>query len=458
MAGGKLKPARIVAVRVLNQFDRQSKGYVRPILDKLLTETSEKQRATDLVFGTIRNRSVIDMLIVKLANCQIQRIPGKIINIIRIGVYELVYCPSTQNYAIVNEAVNNTKKIGNTKGAGFVNAVLRQIGRHIKLRKAQLLEAKIDSTIPQTSLTGCEFDCNILPEPDDFPADYLSISFSLPKWLVTNWIDEFGFEKAKDICFASNRRGGIYIRVNTLKTTTERLSQDFELAGIDYRKIAGESTIGIKSSRTVAELPGFKEGMFSVQDLASQQVVKAINPKPDWKILDMCAAPGTKTTQLAELTADKAKIIATDIDGHRLEKVQENVDRLNINSVKIVSYEKLEDFVAQSGPFNCVLLDVPCSNTAVLSKRPEVRYRIKPEAIIELAKIQNRLLTKATALIKQHGVIIYSTCSTEKSENTELVGKFLKKSNYELEYEKLVLPSTQGLGCDGSYAAVIRAK
>jgi len=467
MASQKSTTARAIAMAVLNRF-KPERNYAAPILNKLLQQTCEKQRATDLVFGTIRNAKAIDMVIARLADCPTERIPPKLLNIIRIGAYELIYSPTTGEYSIVNEAVKNAKAIAGSsatgssatgkKQAGFVNAVLRQISRQITNRQTLLSEANAKRTLPQTPLTGCEFDSDILPEPKLKPADYFSSAFSLPKWLVNDWLAEFGAELTKKICFASNRKPSIYIRPNRLKTTTQGLAEKFRQADIDFEISADGAMVKIKSPRVVTELPGFAEGLFSVQDITASLAVSVLEPQPGWTILDLCAAPGAKTTQLAELTGDKAKIIATDIDSPRLKKVKENTARLGINSVSVVAYEELERKVAEIGPFDAVLLDVPCSNTGVLAKRPEVRYRIKPKAITELTKIQLQLLQTAAPMIKPQGKICYSTCSIQRAENSELIRRFLKNSQLKLASEKLTLPSAEGFDHDGGYVAIIAGK
>jgi 16S rRNA (cytosine967-C5)-methyltransferase len=203
--------ARAVAVAVLNQFEPKS-NYAGPILNKLLHKTKERQRATDLVFGTIRNRSAIDMVIAKFADCPVERIPAKLLNIIRVASFELVYSSQTSEHAIVNEGVESAKAVAGKKQTGFVNAVLRQIARHITNRQIPLPEADAKRTLPQSLAAGCEFDTDILPDPKISPAQYFSTTFSLPKWLVTDWLGEFDAELTRQICFASNRRPSIYIR------------------------------------------------------------------------------------------------------------------------------------------------------------------------------------------------------------------------------------------------------
>jgi len=451
------KKARAVAMMVLNQFDPK-RNYAGPILDKLLHETNEKQRATDLVYGTIRNRVAIDTVIAKLAECPVRRIPAKLLSIIRLAAYELIYCPQTPEHSVVNEAAESAKKIASKKQTGFVNAVLRQIARHISSRQSQLSQANAKATLPQTSATGCEFDTDFLPDPKTSPTDYLSTVFSLPKWLITDWLSQFGLENARQICFASNRRPSIYLRPNRLKITAQQLTEKLRHGGIDADIVPELEMIKIKSPKDVTGLAGFAEGLFTVQDIAASQAVRLLQPKPSWMILDLCAAPGTKTTQIAEITNDKAEIVATDADSSRLDKVKENIARLGITSVNIVPYEELfsSKFEILNSKFDCVLLDVPCSNTGVLSKRIEARYRLKKKAIKELAKAQGELLKLAATMIKPKGKICYSTCSIQKAENSELVKDFLRKNcDWQLQCEQLWLPSANQFDRDGGYVAVM---
>ncbi len=491
MAGQKPKSARTIAIEALSHCNPKH-NYAGPILNKLLSQTDQKQRATDLVLGTIRNRRVIDTVITTFSGRPVERIPDKLLNIIRIGAYELIYSPATGQHSIVNEAVENAKALVGKKQVGFVNAVLRQITRHIKNRQIELSQTNPKRTLYQSrtnwryrgqfeissstelswwnnwcGTTGCEFDMDFLPDPESSPADYLSTVFSLPKWLITDWLSEFGAESTRQICLASNRKPCIYLRPNSLKTTTQNLAEKFQQVDIDFeivdvkcsmpdtRRVSSienqeSSMIRIKSPRAITDLPGFAEGLFTVQDISASQAVSILGPQPNWTILDLCAAPGVKTTQLAEATGDSATIIATDIDAERLKKVEENTIRLGIKSVDIVSYEKLPN-----SNFDCVLLDVPCSNTGVLARRIEARYRVTPGAIKKLIKTQSELLGAAAQMIKPHGKICYSTCSIQKDENGNLVRDFLQKNhNFELKSEKLTLPSA---GHDGGYTAILAA-
>jgi len=463
MAGQKKKSARTIAMEVLNQFDPK-RSYVAPILNKLLNETEQKQRTTDLVLGTIRNRRAIDTVITEFSGKPINRIPDKVLNIIRIGTCELVYSPATALHSIVNEAVYNAKTLAGKKQVGFVNAVLRQITRSITNRQIELSKSNPRCMLCQSAKTGCEFGRDFLPDPESSPVKHLSTVFSLPEWLVSDWLREFGKASTRRICLASNRKPSIYLRPNSLKTTTMDLIKilrqgDIECEIVDSKgesSIANQETniIRVKSPRRITELPGFVEGLFTVQDITASQVVRILKPRPEWKILDLCAAPGVKTTQLAEITGDSATIIATDIDAVRLKKVRENVTRLDFKSIEIVPYNKI-----QNSKFDCILLDVPCSNTGVLAKRVEARYRITPAAIKKLVKTQSELLDFASSMLNQQGVICYSTCSIQKEENDNLIRDFLQRNrNFVLNSEKLFLPSAEGFDCDGGYTAILVKK
>lgn len=453
MKESKKYTARFVAAQVLNKFEPQ-RDYASAILDKFLDKTDQRQRATDLVFGTLRNLAAIDAVINAFSGCLVKRIQKKLLNIVRIGCYEIIYTPSTGEHSIVNEAAQNAKAIAGPKQVGFVNALLRQIIRHVMNRQIPLLQANLRRTLPQNIETGCEFDSDFLPDDTTNIAQYLSIVFSLPNWLVTDWLKEFGDEKARQICFASNRRPCFYIRPNTLKISMREFVTKMQEEGVEIETVQDESLLRLKSPSKVSELPGFNEGLFVVQDMTASLPVRLLNPQSGWKILDMCAAPGGKTTQLAEATNDSAQITATDIDSERLTKLDENITRLGIKSVQVLKYEKISDM-----KFDCILLDVPCSNTGVLAKRIETRFRIEPQTITEITAIQTGILEKASTMLNPFGTICYSTCSIQNQENSEIVKNFIQKhQDFTLVSEKLVLPAAEKFDHDGGYSAVFARK
>ena len=212
--------ARAVAADILTRANPKKADVVHVLAD-FLKRTDETQRTTDFVFGVLKNRCLIDSVVEKVSTVPVERISHNILNILRVALYELIYCPQAADYAIVDEAVDYARRITNAKQAGFVNALLRQTLRHIVSRQKLLDEAQPRMTIPQTPGTGCEFDIDMLPDRNESPMEYLSCAFSLPPWLVESWLDEYGPEQTREICFASNRRPSIYLRPNILKITVE---------------------------------------------------------------------------------------------------------------------------------------------------------------------------------------------------------------------------------------------
>ncbi|MHC5074359.1 MAG: 16S rRNA (cytosine(967)-C(5))-methyltransferase RsmB [Planctomycetota bacterium] len=455
----KINNARTLAAFVLQKFDPK-KEYASDILNKYINEldsTTEKQRATDLVYGCLRNLSTIDHCISTLADRSVERIQPEILNVLRPAVYELLYCPSTAEYAIVNESVEMIKRSAGKKQTSFVNAVLRQITRHITNRNAEIKNADQKKIIPHDLVKGCLFDTEILPNVKTNPGKYLSVASSLPKWLIESWLTKYGLDSTRNICFASNRRPRLWIRPNILKTSVKHLVEMFEKNKIEHQLSEDNRMLQIKSPSAITNLPGFNEGEFTIQDLTASQAVCFLDPKTGQRILDLCAAPGTKTTQLAEHTRDKAEIIATDISAQRLKMVEENIKRLGINSVVIIPYEKIEKESHDLGLFDSILLDVPCSNTGVLSKRIEVRFRITPDAITKITRTQLQLFETAAKFLKPKGKICYSTCSIQSEENSLLIKRFIQNNkSFELEIENLTLPSAESPDHDGGYIAIIK--
>jgi 16S rRNA (cytosine967-C5)-methyltransferase len=456
MSSSKSATARSVAASVLTRAEPKKAEVVR-VLAEFLSRTDEPQRTTDLVFGVLKNRALIDTVIEKYSAVPIKRVTSKILNILRVASYELIYCPLSPQYAIVSQAVESVKAVAGQKQTGFVNAVLRQTSRHIINREKTLADAPVQNIVPQNLLTGCLFDLDILPEPGQSPEIYLAETFSLPRWLVSNWLKTFGVEQTRQICFASNRRPSIYLRPNTLKTTVEELADKLQNAGVQCEIVPEMGMIQVNSPGAISALPGFSEGLFTVQDISAGLPVRLLRPKQGWSILDLCAAPGTKTTQLVEATGARAQIFATDIDQARLEKLKDGLGRLGLS--KDVTVLKFEELNNRRSGFDCVLLDSTCSNTGVLARRPEVRYRLTVGAVEKLADIQLGLLSRAKELLRPGGVICYSTCSIQPGENNLLVRRFLAENNdFELKLEKLTLPSAEGFDCDGGFTAVIANK
>ena len=442
---------------VLKNF-KPDKYDTAELIEKYGSKIQNRAAIVEITFGVIRNLTFIDALIRQISTQSVNRISEKILNCLRIAVYELIFS-SQPDYAVVSEAVNLANKTGSKKSAGFVNAVMRKICASIKNKSADLKNADPRKILPLTPKLGCEFDIDILPDPAQQPAEYFSNAFSLPLWLIEQWLVQFGNKKTTDICFASNRRPGIYARANKLKLTPKELFEILKGQDVDCDYVEKYKMVRLKKIGNISELKAFKEGLFTIQDITSSSVVPLLNPQSGWKIFDICAAPGTKTTQIAELIGDKGLIIATDKNNLRLEKLDENIRRLGITSIKITDYETFLKDSSYKSCADAVLLDAPCSNSGVLARRPEVRLRINLNKTSELAQIQTQLLDFAASLVKPGGRICYSTCSILSLENNEVVTNFLTKHHkFSLENENLTLPSTEIYDFDGGYAAIIVKK
>ncbi len=461
MQEGSGKSARLVALEVLNTF-KMSSANAAEVLAQRITQTPHKARATDIVYGVIRNMAAIDMIIEKIADKHPKRITKKLINIIRIGVYELVYSTETAQYAIVNEAVELANIKTSPKQAGFVNAILRNVTRGIVDREAFLIDVDPCLILPNSSETGCSFDKSILPAPDIDAVGFLSGAYSLPEWLVKDWIDEYGYDKARNICIASNRRPCVYIQPNTLKTTATELAEAFRAQDVETVEVPlsdNDSMLKLLTRFPVTELYGFDEGLFFVQDFAAASVIKHLAPQPGWVVVDLCAAPGTKSMQLARMMGDVGTIIASDIDDKRLMKVKQNADRLDYKSIQVVVKNELDKVIAGLERVDAVLIDVPCSNTGVLAKRPEVRYRITKRFVNSLVKTQRSLLDYAASIVSQGGALCYSTCSILRSENEGLISVFhADNPQFKLHSQTTILPEMSQDASqqhDGSFSAIL---
>ncbi len=445
---------RHTSVFILDRFKPAEHNAVE-LCDKHLNKSDSRAHTKDIVMGVVKNRPLLDCLIDQISGVEIERINKKLINILRMSFYELIFSKVSAEYAIVNEAVNIANKKGR-KSAGFVNAVLRKLIASIKDRNAALEKSNPRKTVPLDESIGCEFNFDILPDISTAADRYLAKAFSLPQWLTNRWIQDYGIDKTRDICLGSNRRPSVYIRPNTLITTAEKLHALFEQASIESRLIADYKMIQIETGRQIKKLPGFTDGLFTIQDLTASEPIRLLNLSPDMVICDMCAAPGSKATQIAEAINDDGLIIATDKDARRLKMVKENCNRLKIKSVKLADIENIETIAERVGFFDVVLLDVPCSNTAVMSKRPEVRFRINQKALEYFHHTQNQLLKKAAKILRPAGRICYSTCSILKDENQNRINEFISKNNqFKLTAQKTTFPSAEYPDADGGYAAIL---
>ncbi len=291
----------------------------------------------------------------------------------------------------------------------------------------------------------------VLPEPAAAPVKYLSQAFSLPGWLATRWLARFGWEECLRLGFWFASPAPLTLRVNTLRI--DRAAFLERLAG-GAKAGTHPQAVWLEAHVPVAEIPGYAEGWFVIQDESAMNVASALAPEPGQYVLDLCAAPGGKTTHLAELMGNQGNVLACDVETSKLEPLAQTCSRLGIAIVQARLLGGPNDEPAPPGPFDRVLVDVPCSNTGVLGKRPEARWRLQPADLSRLAPLQTRLLREGCERVRPGGKIVYSTCSIEPEENRRIVEAVLReRQDFTLEAEDEALP---GRPADGGYWARMR--
>ena len=471
--------ARNVAVNCLLAWSGQGK-WIQETLDEIFRSQKPDERdrrlAQELALGSCRHLITLDYLISRYSKRQFRKIDPVVLQILRVGLYQLIYLERTPDFAAVNEAVRQGQAAKIRGADTFINGILRTVQRDIEAVGVEYDTTRLRSALWTGVNLGCRFKRDILPDPRKNPAKYCSLAYSHPPWLIKRWLKQYNEEIVLNICRADNTRPLLTLRVNRLRCEAADLLNRWTEAGIQARQIDG--AIQLLQPANPVDLPGFHQALFSVQDITAQSVAPMLDPGPGQRILDLCAAPGGKTTHLAELMGNDGILVACDINSEKLTLVDENCRRLGLKIVQRCLIddnwgkkqkeipEYLGNMIKQSGPFDSVLIDAPCSNTGVLARRVEARYILTPSAIQNLARKQLALLQKGAGLTRKMGKVLYSTCSIDKRENELVIQEFLKASPaFHLIEQRLTLPSTNSLKSenniemleyrDGGYAALL---
>lgn len=413
--------ARDAALRALLKID-ESHAYAQlardRVLDSVQLEIRDRAFCTELVYGVTKHRKTIDYVIEVFSTKPVSKMDPVTRNTLRLGVYQVLYLRQIPHHASVNESVVLAKKHAHSGSAGFVNAVLRSV-----LRKPQRIR---------------------FPDLSYDPIRHIALKHSHPEWLVSRWIHRFGTEETIMLCQANNEDAPTTIRTNTLKTTRDKLLQDLACQGLDVRRshLVGEG-IELENSGALFSHRLYADGMFLAQDEASMLVSHALSPGPGESVLDLAAAPGGKTTHIAQLMGDRGLIVACDVHEHRLNLINENLKRLGISSVKTVLADGRNlPADIRSIEFDKVLLDAPCSGTGVLRRRADLRWQRQESDLACLVTLQKELLEAAARQVKPGGVLVYSTCSIEPEENSQLISTFLyEHDEFSLDNSQPYLPS-----------------
>lgn len=352
-------------------------------------KTDNLPLATRIVYGVLENKIYLDYMIRKLSNIRLKKINPKILIILEMGVYNIHFLEK-KDYAVVNELVNLTKSV-DKRSKGFVNAILRNFIRDEK-------------------------EIATIYERDDIKA--LSIRYSLPEDLTNYIYQNYGMDYTKKFLRYINSEQVISIRVNNLKTNKEELTEKLRALGyeIEDGKIS-KNALRVLNPAGLAESIDFKNGLFTIQQESSMKTIEVLDPKKGAKILDLCAAPGTKTSYIGEYIENDGKIIANDLLEQKLPLIKENIDRLGLKNIELRSFDAtiLQDKYIDA--FDYVLVDAPCSGLGVMGRKAEIRYNRSIEDIKILAKLQRDILANAVKYLRTDGKLLYSTCTIGNIEN-----------------------------------------
>jgi 16S rRNA (cytosine967-C5)-methyltransferase len=437
---------------VLDECSR-GEAFVQEVLDTHLSRAGlggpDRRLATQLAIGVIRRRGTLDALLRPHVTRPRHKVEAWLWDALRLGTFQLALLTHIPPHAALNETVELATQFGRPDAKGFLNGVLRKIAPLMTDERADAVAA---DALPLEHGKYRRLAQPVLPEPSAAPVEYLAMAFSLPPWLASRWLERYGPEDAFRLGMWFAGPAPLWLRVNPLRTTREGFLHALRAAGIEAEAGEHPQAVRLKDHASIRELPGFAEGWFSVQDQSAMNVASALAPKAGWRVLDMCAAPGGKSTHLAELMGGTGTVVASDVDGERLRLLEGSCRRLGLANVETVRSQE----EPPAGPFDAVLVDVPCSNSGVLGRRPEARWRLRPDDLRHLVPLQTKLLIQAGERVRPGGVVAYSTCSIEPEENRPVVDAVLRGlRNLEFEAEQEQSP---GRPADGGYWARLRRK
>ena len=418
---------RSIALKVLNRCvsaEQYSNLALDAVLRREALSAADRGLLTALVYGTIERQITLDYQIDALAARGTGKLDLETRNLLRLGLYQLAYLDRVPDHAAVHETV----ELAPRRTKGFVNAILRAFLR---------AEKRI-----------------ALPDAEREPIAYLSVRYSFLPALCEIFAERFGMERTESLLAAFNRQPPLTLRVNTLKCTREQLLEKLLAAGLRAEPTA-ESQTGIRvSGAPVSELPGFTEGLFFVQDEASQLCVEALDARAGMTVLDACACPGSKSFGAAADMQNKGRVVSCDLHQNKLSLVKGGAERLGISIIETQARDAREPNAAWSGAFDRVLCDVPCSGFGVFAKKPELRYK-DPQKSAALPEIQRAILENASTHVKTGGSLVYSTCTVLPEENGENVVRFLASHpEFTLMRDRTLYPDVDDT--DGFYFAVMR--
>lgn len=426
-----MKDARYTAVQALLR-QNTANAYSNLVIDSLINQNELDARdssfASALFYGTLERMLTIDHILSAYSSKPLEKLSPVVLEVLRTGICQLVFMNGIDDYAAVNESVNLVKQMGKAKASGFVNGVLRSFLRDEKKTPA---------------VSGDR-------------AEQLAIEYSCPSWLVRVWMEHYGEEACLRMLESSLGKPPIYLRANPLKTSAEQLSASLKEQSIRCfpdPEIPGCVTV---NGRVVVEkLDAFQQGLFHVQDKASQICAVSLDAQPGERVLDVCSAPGGKTFTIAEQMKNTGEVIARDLHTKRAALVRRGAQRLGLTAVKTSAWDA-SVFDDSIGTFDRVLCDVPCSGFGIIRRKPEIKYKT-PESIQNLPEIQYKILKISSQYLKEGGTLVYSTCTLLPAENEQVVARFLKEQeDFSLVSQKTYTGET--IDTDGFFVSVLQKR
>ena len=398
----ELLTARSAAAQALFAI-RERDAWSAPALKKYAAGLSARDAAlaTTLVNGVLQNRSMCDFYLAHFSKIRLKKIQPRVLDILRLGVYQIIWLDRIPNAAAVNESVRLVRTLchADKQTVGYANGVLRAIVRN----------------------------ADQLPQPNcATKAEYYALRYSHPLWLVERYLEQFGLQQTRLLLEADNQPAPTMLRVNTLCADTQQVLAELEQQGVRVQKHSMiPHCLMASGTGSIEQLPAFAEGRVTVQDGASQMSVYALDPQPQSMVLDCCAAPGGKSFFIAEYMKNTGTVVSCDIFEHKLQKIREGAERLGLTNIRA----KLQDAAVfrpeWEEKFAYVLCDVPCSGMGIIRKKPEIRYKDE-EALRRLPEIQRAILQNTCRYVKPGGTLVYSTCTLLQEENENIVDWFLQ--------------------------------
>lgn len=404
---------RKLILEILDRVEKQD-AYLNILISfyfsKYKLKGNDRALIQEITYGVIRFKKSLDWIISQFLTNQNKKLPLTVQNILRMGIYQILYLEKIPNYAITYESVELVKKSKYSGYSTLINAVLRNV-----IRKSSMIR---------------------WPDIKKEPIQYISVYYSFPEWLVERWLERYGLDLCLKICQASNNKPKLTLRINTLKINKLELQDILPKLKINFEEgiYLPSTAIIIKDYFDIKNSYLFKEGLISIQDESSMLAAVFLAPDTGQTIFDMCSGPGGKTTHIAQLMHNKGKIFAFEKNKRRLKMVEEESQRLGIDIVTTVLCDSTKLNQEYLEKADKILIDAPCSGTGVIRKKPDLKWKLfDSHKLKELNQLQEALLATAASYLKPGGELLYSTCSIEKEENDQIIDKFLKEnSNFSL--------------------------